>query len=54
MQVSGVPPNSTSAGHGWPSVAGTMDGGRRPYLSWRGIRPESRPAGERGVFPKFG
>lgn len=54
MQVSGIPPNSTSAGQGWPSVAGTMDGGRRPCLSWRGKRPVSRPADERTVFPKFG
>ena len=30
-----VPGNSPSAGQGWPSVAGTKDGGRRPWLSCR-------------------
>ncbi|WP_139314359.1 hypothetical protein [Desulfosporosinus metallidurans] len=28
-------PNAPSDGHGWPSVAGAKDGGKRPWRSWR-------------------
>ena len=31
----GFPPNSPSDDHGWSSVAGAKDGGKRPWLSCR-------------------
>jgi len=53
MREAGFPAKAASAGHGWPSVPGAMDGGKGPCRMAGGKRPVSRPAYESGLKPSL-